>query len=52
MRQEICESHERLPPCGGVGQPTIESSVDYEILAQGTGNCPEITDGVAILEWL
>jgi len=52
MRQQVCESHERLPPSEGLGQPTIESCVDHQILSQGTGNRPEITDGVALLEWL
>ena len=52
MRQQVCESHERLPPSGRPGQPTIESCVDHQILAQGTRNRPKITDGVALLEWL
>ena len=30
----------------------IESCVDHQILAKGAGNRPEITDGVALLEWL
>ena len=30
----------------------IESCVDHQILAKGTGNRPEITDRVALLEWL
>jgi hypothetical protein len=30
----------------------IESCVDRQILAEGAGNRPEITDGVALLERL
>src|SRR5260370_22117832 len=52
MRQQVCESHERFPPSGRFGQPTIESCVDHQILAKGSGNRPEITDGLALLEWL
>ena len=52
MRQQVCESREPLPPSRRFGQSTIESCVDYQILAKGTGNRPEITDGVALLEWL
>jgi hypothetical protein len=52
MRQQVCESHERFQPSGRFGQSTIESRVDHQILAKGTGNRPEITDGVALLEWL
>jgi hypothetical protein len=30
----------------------IESRVDHQILAKCAGNHPEVTDGVAMLEWL
>jgi hypothetical protein len=30
----------------------IESCVNHQILAKGTGKRPEIADGVAFLEWL
>jgi hypothetical protein len=52
MRQQVCESHEHLPPSGRLGESTIESCVDHQILAKGPRNRPEITDGVALLEWL
>jgi len=51
MRQPVCESHERLPPSRRFGQSTIESCVDYQILAKGAGNRPQITGGIAVLEW-
>jgi len=52
MRQQVSESHERFPPGGRFGQSAIESCVNHQILAKGTGNRPEATDGVALLEWL
>jgi hypothetical protein len=30
----------------------VEPSVDYQVLAHGVGNRPEISNGVAVLEWL
>ena len=52
MRQQVCESGECFPLRGRFGQAMIESRVDHKILPKGTGEGPEIADGVALLEWL
>ena len=52
MRQEVCKPHEHFRSSRGVGQSTIEPSVEDQIFVQRIGNRPEIPDCVPALEGL
>jgi hypothetical protein len=50
--QQIGEAHKRLPACRGVGQPSIETSIEYEVFSCRVAQGPKISNSVAAKEGL
>ena len=52
MGQEICKTGKALPVRGGIGEAVIEAGVNYEILPHRVRRGPQISDRIAVSQWL